>query len=385
MKRLFALLLAVLLLAAAAGCTTREEPAATPEPEPAETAAPTLAPTPQPSTVPIPEATPEVTAEPSPEPTSEPTPVEELKYRNFFNGTPIAEPDYSRPFAVMINNIKEAQPQCGISAADIIYEVLAEGGVTRMMAIFSDIRSAEHLGSIRSIRPYYIDISLGYGAISVHAGGSDDAYTRIRREKFDDIDGVNSYPVTNLFYRDQARRSSGYAVEHTLFTEGDRLYETAEKLGFNLTLPENYDNGLRFEKDATPKDGQSAKEIKIEYNIGKKTDLIYHEDTGLYTAQQLGGDYIDGNTKEALTFRNLIVIEAYTKMLDNYGRLRVDLIANGEGYYVCGGKYEPITWKRDSVDDCFHYYRADGSELTVSEGKTFISVLARNQSVITFE
>ena len=285
----------------------------------------------------------------------------------------------------MINNIQAAQPQCGISSADIIYEVLVEG-VTRMMAIFSDIKSAEHLGSVRSIRPYFLDISLGYGAISVHAGGSDEAYTRISRENIDDIDGVRSaYPVPNLFYRDQTRMNSGYAIEHTLFTEGDRVYASAEKLGYSTTLPEDYDNGLRFVTSAVPENGESAEKITVNFNISKRTELTYHADTGLYTAKQYGGDYIDGNSKEALSFRNVIAFPADTMVYDGYGRLLVNLITSGEGYYACGGKYEPITWKRDSVSDCFHYYRADGSELTISEGKTYIMILAKNDSTITFE
>ncbi|MBE6914888.1 MAG: DUF3048 domain-containing protein [Ruminococcaceae bacterium] len=285
---------------------------------------------------------------------------------------------------MMINNLQQAQPQCGIAAADIIYEVLAEGGVTRMMAIYSDIRSAEHLGSIRSIRPYYIDISLAYGAVTCHAGGSEDAYSRIRNDKIENIDGVRgSYPVT-VFYRDQERKYSGYAIEHTLFAEGEDFYTCAEKLGYALTVAEDYDTGLRFVRDATPEDGESAGKISIAFNSGKSTSLEYHEDTGLYTAAQYGGAYKDGNTKQAVTFRNVITISAPHKVLDNYGRLKIDLVGGGEGYYACGGKYVPITWQRDTLADCFHYYLADGTELSVSEGTTYIGVLSEGQSVIEF-
>ena len=99
------------------------------------------------------EIQPEPVPEPTPTPTPEPTPTPKL-YRNFLNGELLDEPDYTRPVAVMINNIVFAQPQCGVSDADIVYEVLAEGGITRMMAIFSHIENAGVLGSIRSIRPY---------------------------------------------------------------------------------------------------------------------------------------------------------------------------------------------------------------------------------------
>ena len=377
MKRILTLLLAALLLCSAAACSSRGNPTTeTPEDVRSIPEAPAVEETPEPTPTPTPTPTPEPTEEP--EPTQEPEPA----CRDLFNGEGREEPNTDRPFAVMINNLKQAQPQCGISAADIIYEVLAEGGVTRMMAIFSDIQSAEHLGSIRSIRPYYIDISLAYGAVTCHAGGSDDAYSRLKNEKIENIDGVRgSYPLT-VFYRDQTRKYSGYAVEHTLFTEGESLYKCAESLKYDLTLPEGYDNGLRFVKDGTPENGASAEKIDVTFNSGKSTGLSYHADTGLYTAEQHGGSYNDGNTKEAVTFRNVLAIWAPTKVLDNYGRLKIDLIGSGEGYFACGGQYVEISWVRDSVQDCFHYYLADGSELQLGAGTTYIAVLSNGQSSI---
>jgi hypothetical protein len=105
------------------------------------------------------------------EPTEEPSaPL----YTNGLTGEAIDEPSNLRPYAVMINNIKVALPHCGVSKADIIYEVLVEG-TTRMMAIFSDISDAGALGSMRSIRPYFIELARSYDAIVVHAGGSEQA------------------------------------------------------------------------------------------------------------------------------------------------------------------------------------------------------------------
>ena len=380
MRRTIALLLALLLLCGMAACSSRETPVELPEEteKPVATPTPTVKPTEPPAT-PSPEPTPEATPEPTPTPEPEPA------FRDLFNGAGRDEPNTGRPFAVMINNIKQAQPQCGIENADIIYEVLAEGGVTRMMAIFSDVRKAEHLGSIRSIRPYYIDISLAYGAVTCHAGGSEDAYSRIRHDGIDDIDGVRgSYPM-EVFYRDQQRKYSGYAVEHTLFTEGESLYNCAEKLGFDLNLPEGYDNGLRFCEDGTPDGGSAAEKIAIAFNSGKSTGLSYHADSGLYTATQHGGDYSDGNTGKALSFRNVLCLWAPTKVLDNYGRLQIGLIGSGEGYFACGGQYVKLNWSRASVEDCYHYTLADGSELQLGEGATYIAVLSQGMSEINFE
>lgn len=386
MKKIVALLLSVVLLCSAAACSTREvsetipevpETTATPTtPTPTPTAEPTIPPVIE-TEKPVPTVTPEPVV---PTPTPEPEPA----YYDLFTGEGREEPNTVRPFAVMINNLKQAQPQCGIGEADIIFEALAEGGVTRMMAIFSDIRNVAHLGSIRSIRPYYIDISLAFGAVTCHAGGSDDAYARIKKDKIENIDGVRgNYPIT-VFYRDQERKYSGYAVEHTLFTEGEDLYKCAEQLKYDLTLPEGYQTGMHFVKDGTPENGSAASNIEVVFNVGKSTQLAYHDDSGMYTASQHGGSYNDGNTDTPVTFRNVIGIYAPSKVLDNYGRLAVNLFGSGNGYFACGGQYIEITWTRENVDDCFHYYLADGSELNFGTGTTYIAVLAENESTMSF-
>ena len=173
-------------------------------------------------------------------------------------------------------------------------------------------------------------------------------------------------------------------------------------------MGEDYDSGLHFAREATicdpleagkakfqghiPDGAPSAQQIDIYFNgrnLGKVTNLHYNEDTGLYTATQYNGDYIDGNTQEPVTFRNVIAITAKTRILDEVGRLQVDLVGEGSGYYACGGKYEEIRWKRDSLSDCCHYYHADGSELQVGIGTTYVGVLSQGstatiQSVIQF-
>ena len=85
-----------------------------------------------------------------------------------------------------------------------------------------------------------------------------------------------------------------------------------------------------------------------------------------------------------MTFRNVLMISAATRVLDNYGRLSVNLIGGGSGYFACGGSYVEITWARESLEDCFHYYLSDGSELQLGEGTTYIGVLAENKSTVDF-
>ena len=121
------------------------------------------------------------------------------------------EPEYerNRPVAVMLNNLKKAQPQLGNAQADIIYEVPAEGGITRMLAVYQTLDGIGTLGSIRSSRPYYIELALGHDALYVHAGGSPEAYQDLKSWKVNNIDGVNgSASQSAVFWRDQERRKT---------------------------------------------------------------------------------------------------------------------------------------------------------------------------------
>ncbi len=369
MRRYISFLLALVVLMGLFACTAHPEaPEEPPEPSPAVTPSPTPTPT------------------PTPEPT--PTPVMETEplYRSLFNGEGLDEPDYTRPFAVMINNYILAQPQCGISDADIVYEVLAEGGITRMMAIFSDVKNAGRIGSMRSIRTYYVDIAMAYGAVAVHAGYSEQAHSRIRSNAVNNIDGVAGPGEDNgTFYRDSNRMQNG--VEHSMFTKGESLYECAESLGYPLTVDEDYDTGLRFVKDGTPEDGESAENIEIDFNgpKGKRSLLAYHEDTGLYTMVQHGSDYTDGNTDENVTFTNVLVLRAETSVIDEYGRLDVKLTGEGTGWYANGGKVVEINWSRGDLTDHFEYELSDGTPLEIGVGKSYIAIISTYQADAIFE
>ncbi len=368
MKRYISFLLALTLLLCLCACTTRpEQTQESPEPSADVTNGP--------KTSPKPTATPKPT----------PTPVVETEppYRDFFTGEGLDKPDYTRPFAVMINNINVAQPQCGIGDADIIYEVLAEGGITRMMAIFSNIKDAGKIGSMRSIRTYYVDIAMSYGAVAVHAGYSQQAYQRIVSNGVNNIDGVTGSYSSKTFYRDPDRMYAG--LEHSMFTSGERLYDCAEGLEYPLTVGEDYETGLNFVKDGTPEKGSSAEKIEVDFSGYKSSKLTYHEDTGLYTMVQHGSDYVDGNNDESVTFTNVIVLSAATSVIDSAGRLDVTLTGEGTGWYANGGKVVEIKWSREGLTDHFVYTLTDGTPLEIGVGKSYIAIIATNGGEAIFE
>lgn len=364
MKRLFILALSLLLLLSIplSGCSKADEALA--DPEAPATGSPPSA-----------NATPTASPEPTP-----------LPYVNPLNGIRCEEdPGNRRPVALMINNISFAMPQCGISNADIIYEALAEGGVTRMFAIFSDLSAVADdesvtFGSMRSIRPYFVEIGLAYDAIIVHAGGSEQAYSDIKFKGADNIDGVRG-PGSAAFKYDKSRQTHG--IEHSLFTTPAKILEQIEALEYETEhFVSKYDYGLRFTDGAEKLVGKAAATIDVDFGKQKMTYLEYNEEKGVYNAKQHNQDYIDGDSGEKVAFDNIIIIYADTRVIDNYGRRTIDLDGEGGGHYAYGGKYIDISWSHGVTGSQFKYTRADGSELTLRPGKTYIAVVPAGSDII---
>lgn len=292
-------------------------------------------------------------------------------------------PANTRPYAVMINNIIYAQPQVGVGSADMIYEIPAEGGITRMMAIFSDLSDLESIGSIRSLRPYYLSVALSYDAIVIHGGGSEQAYSDVKTYNTDNLDGVRDAKASSaIFYRDSSRGQ--YGSEHTLFFHGTKVADLVQDYGFRTEHDSSYKTGLNFSDDAVSQCTGDAGTVKVTFNTSKSTQFTYQPDSGKYTAVQYNDDYKDGATGEKVTFSNVLILSAAMRTVDSYGRLAVDLVGSGDGYLACGGKYVPIKWSRSSINDCFTYTLADGTPLNLARGTTYVGVIPTDGGSATF-
>jgi len=334
-----------------------------------------------------PESTEQVEPTPIPEPEPEPEPYVPAG-TNPLTGLPMEpELEKKRPVAVMFNNIKAAQPQLGVSQADIIYEIPAEGGVTRMLGLFQSLEGVETLGSIRSTRPYYLEAALGHDAILVHAGGSPDAYANIRSWSMANIDGVNGGPSHDeVFWRDAERKkNSGY--EHSLLTSGENIQAFLDTGKYRTEHQEGYTYTQSFAEDGTPVEGTPADHFKLYFTNYKTGVFEYDPETMLYYISQYGGAYTDGNTGEQVGVTNVLVLETNISIIpgDKEGRLTVRMTGTGEGTYFCGGKYIPIQWSKADRGSQFVYTKQDGTPLTLGQGSTYVCIMTPATSTLSFE
>lgn len=333
-----------------------------------------------------PEVQEETTQSASPSPSSSPSPkkTDEAAYTNPLTGE-AAETDLSgeKPFAVMLNNLQAAQPQQGVADADIIYEMLVEGGITRMLGVYQDIGSVGDIGTVRSVRPYYLDLVLGLDAILVHAGGSNQAYSDIRSRGVDNIDGVQG--TGNEFYRDEERVASA-GQEHSLMTSGELIESHLSDYSFDYEHDEDYTWDMSFAKDGTPTGGETAETVTVTFSTYKTGIFSYSSIDKLYYISQYGEEYVDRNTGEQVGVTNVLVLYvSYTPVSgDEKGRLSADMTGTGTGYYACGGEYVPITWTRNSEDGQFQYQTENGQELKFGVGHSYINIVPMDAEV-TFE
>ena len=319
---------------------------------------------------------------------SQPDPEPEFPYTNPLTGLgTYTDLSADRPIAIMINNLKKALPQLGVSQADIIYEAPAEGGITRMMAVFQTLDQVGDLGSVRSARPYYVELAAGLDAIFIHAGGSDDAYSAIKNYGVFNIDGVNGPYGGTMFWRDAARKKNA-GFEHSLLTSPERITKllTGSLAKSRQTHKEGYSLPLYFTEDGTPVNGSPANTVSVRYSNYKTGLFRYDEQTGTYLAEQYGAAYVDGNNDRQIAVTNVLILATSVRNIpgDTAGRKSIKLTGSGSGWFACGGKYIPITWAKDSANAPFRYYTADGQDLMLGAGKTYVNIVGTDYPV-TFE
>ena len=364
MKKLIALLLIASLILCGCGAST---PAAT-----EATTAPTQAP--------AAEAT-EAPTETTEAPTEPP-----VVYRNPLNGEVLDEPYTGRIFAVTISNIRDALPHYGTMEADILMEMWVNGSIIRDLALYTDVSKAEAIGSVRSDRLMFNQIVKMYDAVLADAAGSDQVLNDARNT------GVNRMTIdtgdsTDYSYRAKDRvftfkPESKY--EHTLFAKGAGLLDFAQKKGFSVTQPADKEYNLRFTEDGTP-EGETANSVNVTFtyrNNKKDTTMVYDESLGKYVYNQYGKVMVVGDTEDPECFTNVIIMLADITRGDVY--YTANFTNGGTGYYANGGKIIPITWGCDGEESPFWFKTADGQDLELGVGNTYMAI-APQDSPVTYE
>lgn len=327
-------------------------------------------------------ATTEATTEATTAPTEPP-----VIYRNPLSGEVIDAPYQGRIVAVVINNLKAALPQFGISGADMLYEVETEGGITRCLAIYSSLDGVGSIGPVRSARTFFNNVAQSYDAPIVHCGGSvrgRNAYVDKDGSKVSDWEHLDQVYNGGYFFRDKARYSSGYNWEHTLFTTGEDLIRAMGDKGYNTT--ETLDFGLQFDENVKL-NGFVAENITVTFRNDKTTTFTYDPSTQLYATEQYGMEYVDGGTGEQMQFRNVLVIHTSQSFRHDgeYSRSYYVLEGEGTGYLAVNGEIIKINWSRESLESPFVYTLEDGTPITLGVGTTYVAISCGERGTVDYQ
>ena len=298
-------------------------------------------------------------------------------YRHPLTGAPLEAPWSGQITAVVINNLWKAMPQCGISMADVFYEMEVEGGITRCLALYSNFSDVGVIGPVRSARTGFNSIAVSFDAPLVHAGGSNFALNAnydASNDKIANWEHVDAIRGSNAkyFYRDTDRYANGYGWEHVLFTKGELLQKALEDKKYNTPTDKSF--GLQF-SDLVDLNGKKAEEIVVTFKGKKTSTFLYNAATRTYKMQQYGKDNIDGNTGAAVTFKNVVVV--YTKQWLHADGLHAfyNTIGSGEGYAAINGEIVPILWKRTGLRSSYTYTLGDGTPLELATGNTYVALV----------
>lgn len=272
-----------------------------------------------------------------------------------------------RPMCIMINNIIDAMPQSGISQADITYEMIVEGGITRYMCVFKDYDNIEKLGPVRSSRLYYVQASHIHGDLYAHYGWNTFAEEKINQLEVNNINGIDGVGGVT-YYRDDSR----YAP-HNVYTNGEMLNAGVEYMGYSKEYKDNFKKSLAFYyEDTELEGGVTANKATAPFSSYYSPWFEYNPETKLYERFQYGEAQIDQETGQQLAYKNVLAIYArYSPIHDIL--LQVHWDEGGNGYYISNGKAVPITWRYE--EGVIKYYDQSGAQLKMNPGKTFIEVL----------
>ncbi|MBP6044560.1 MAG: DUF3048 domain-containing protein [Microgenomates group bacterium] len=300
-----------------------------------------------------------------------------------------------RPLGVAIENHIEARPQSGLSKADVVYEAVAEGGITRFLAMFY-CQDAKPIGPVRSARIYFLKLLQGYGnsPLYAHVGGANtagpaDALGEIRDIGWDGYNDLNQFAVPFPYYYRDYERLPDRATEHTMYSSTQKLWEYAQK---NRKLGAKDDDGVAWDKGWKPwKFADEAKTSdrgaagKISFGFWSKFDAdnysvvwSYDPVTNTYSRSNGGTPHLDKITNKAIKSKNLVVVFADERSAnDGYegGHLLYDIVGSGTGTMFNNGKATKISWKKPTEEDMMRFYDNSGVEIMLVRGQVFVEIL----------
>lgn len=279
----------------------------------------------------------------------------------------------NRIVSVMVNNHTKARPQTGLSDADIVFELLAEGPITRFLALYHS-RMPDVVGPVRSAREYYFTLAQGYDSLYVYHGAADFINDMIVQRGVDFLNGSTYDNDGHLFKRESFR-----VAPHNSYLQLGTVYDVANKKGYETTT--NYQT-LPFlsDEEVSNLSGDAAKHIQIVYS-DKPMEIVefeFDETTEKYLRYNDREQTVELDSGNPIQVDNVFIVETHHEIIDEQNRRYIDLESGGNAYLIQKGIVQKIEWKNQ---DGRIIPVKDGKVVGFAPGQTWINVIPTNPGI----
>lgn len=270
--------------------------------------------------------------------------------------------------SVMIENSPDARPQSGLTEAGVVFEAIAEGGITRFNAIYME-STPERIGPVRSVRPYYVDLFAPFDAPIAHAGGSAAALALIKNGGFKDLD---QFANGNAYYRD-----SGRYAPHNLYTSRENLLNLQRSKGWSTS---SFTGFARKKEAVSPTPNAKVIDFKISsflYNPHFEYDVT----TNSYKRSLGGKPHVDEKSSAQISPKVVVALvmpHHYEGIYSSY-----QTTGSGKVYVFQDGIVQEGTWHKADIKTQLTFKDAAGAELKLNPGQTWVSLVS-NAPAVTF-
>ncbi len=301
-----------------------------------------------------------------------------------------------RPLAVMIENHTESRPQSGLSSSDIIYEAVAEGGITRFMAVYYCNLSDVQVGPVRSARTYFLDWLGEYDALYAHVGGANtpgpaDALGQIIKYGVKDLNQFSiGYPT---FWRDYQRLGRSVATEHTMYSTTQKLWEIGAKRGWvdKDSTGKSWDASFikwKFKKDAAASGQPVISNIKVDFWQGYSDySVSWDYDNGCNCYNRKNGEsaHLDLNTNQPMSAKNVVVqFQRESHANDGYennAHLLYGTTGSGKALIFQDGKAIEGKWTKAARTSRTKFTDNKGMEISLNKGLIWVQTVPEGAKV----
>lgn len=315
----------------------------------------------QPKPEPEPDTKPVVVAEPEPEP---------VIYYSPLTGNEVKDEAATKQAvtAVMIENSPDARPQSGLKDSGVVFEAIAEGGITRFLVLYQE-QKPKLVGPVRSLRMYYVDWLAPFNASVAHVGGSAASLKEIRNGKYRDID--------QFFNAGTYWRATDRYAPHNVYTNFERLDSLNKAKGYKNSSFTGFSR-----KDGEKTDETTASKVNV--NISSplyNSSYVYDSKKNVYKRSQGGVPHLDREAGQ-ITPSVVVVLRVNERMVFEDGwREQIDTIGSGKAYIFQDGTAQEVTWKKTGRSEQLHFTDKNGKDVPLSRGQTWITAIPSTGSV----